>query len=55
MAYLNQAEREALLDELKALTFRKAKGRVRRLDPKGRLAYFRNDQRTGEVVTCYGR
>lgn len=53
MAYLNHAEREALLDELKSLTFRKAKGRLRRLDAKGRMAYYRNFQRTGEFVTCY--
>lgn len=53
MAYLNQAEREALLDELKALSFRKAKGRLRKLDAKGRMAFYRNYQRTGEFVTCF--
>lgn len=53
MAYLNQAEREALLEELKALSFRKAKGRLRRLDAKGHMAYYRNFQRTGEYVTCF--
>jgi hypothetical protein len=53
MAYLNAAEREALLDELKSLSFRKAKGRLRRMDPKGRMAYYRNAQRTDEFVTCF--
>ena len=53
MAYLNQAEREALLDELKALSFRKAKGRLRKLAAKGRMAFYRNYQRTGEYVTCF--
>lgn len=53
MAYLNRAEREALLDELKALSFRKAKGRLRRLDAKGHMAYYRNAQRTGEYITCF--
>lgn len=53
MAYLNGAERQALLDELKSLSFRKAKGRLRRLDPKGQMAYYRNAQQTGEYVTCF--
>ena len=53
MAYLNAAERLNLVDELKSLSFRKARGRLRRMDPKGRLAYYRNNQRTGEYITCY--
>jgi hypothetical protein len=44
MAYLNQQEREKLLNELKDMSFNKAKGKLRRLDPKGRLAYARNVQ-----------
>ena len=46
MAFLNQEEREKLLNELKDMSFNKAKGKVRRLDPKGRLAYYRNVQNT---------
>lgn len=53
MAYLNLSEREALLDELKTLSFRKAKGRLQRLDPQGRMAYYRNAQQTGEFVTKF--
>lgn len=44
MAFLNQQEREKLLNELKGMNFNKAKGKVRRLDPKGRLSYYRNVQ-----------
>ena len=44
MAYLNQQEREKLLNELKDMSFNKARGRLRRIDPKGRLAYARNAQ-----------
>ncbi len=46
MAYLNQQEREKLLNELKDMNFNKAKSKVRSLDPKGRLAYARNAQNT---------
>lgn len=46
MAYLNQQEREKLLNELKDMSFNKAKGRLRRLDPNVRLAYHRNVQNT---------
>ena len=46
MAYLNQQEREKLLNELKDMSFNKAKAKVRSLDPKGRLAYYRNVQNT---------
>ncbi|HYO88660.1 MAG TPA: hypothetical protein VER79_08420 [Candidatus Limnocylindrales bacterium] len=51
MAYLNRDEREALLNDLKTMSFRKAKGRLQRIDPKGRMAYYRNAQQTGEFVT----
>lgn len=44
MAFLNQQEREKLQKELKDMSFNKAKAKVRRLDPKGRLAYYRNVQ-----------
>ena len=44
MAFLNQQEREKLLNDLKGMNFNKAKAKVRRLDPKGRLAYLRNVQ-----------
>lgn len=53
MAYLNQAEREALLNQLKKLSFRRAKGRLRRLDDQGTLTYYRNNQRQDEYVTCF--
>lgn len=44
MAYLNQQEREKLLNELKDKSFNKAKAKVRSLDPQVRLAYHRNVQ-----------
>jgi hypothetical protein len=54
MAYLNAQEREALLQELKKLnTFNRAKGRLQRIDPKGRLALFRNNQSTGKWITRF--
>jgi hypothetical protein len=53
MAYLNEQERLALLNELKDMTFNRAKGKVRSLDPKARLAYFRNAQQVGRWMTRY--
>jgi hypothetical protein len=44
MAYLNLQERTKLAEELVEMSFNRAKGRLRRLDPKNRMAYFRNAQ-----------
>lgn len=53
MAFLDTQERAQLLDDLREMTFNKAKARLRRMDPKGRLAYYRNAQLTGELLTRY--
>ena len=53
MAYMNQEEREKLLDELKRKNFMQIKRRLRRMDPKNRLAYFRNVQESGRWMTRY--
>lgn len=54
MAYLNQQEREKLLEELvKMNNVPKARGKLRRMDPKVRLAYIRNMQQSGEYETRY--
>jgi hypothetical protein len=53
MAYLNAKERQALVDELKNMSFNGAKGKVRGLDPKSRLAYYRNSQEVGRWLTRY--
>jgi len=53
MAYLNEQERDALLNELKNMSFRQAQGKLRSLDEKGRMAYFRNAQQTGRWMTRY--
>ena len=53
MAYLNEQERDNLLDDLKKLTFNRAKAKLARMDPKGRLAYYRNVQKVGEWHTKY--
>lgn len=50
MAFLNQQEREKLQNELKKMKFNKAKGKVRRLDPKGRLAFYRNVQNSADQL-----
>lgn len=53
MAYLNEQQREELLNDLKDLKFNQAKGKLRRMDPKARLIYMRNAQRTGRWMTRY--
>ncbi len=53
MAFLNQQEREALLNEIKDLRFNQIKGRLFRKDKKCRLAFFRNVQETNRWMTRY--
>jgi hypothetical protein len=51
MAYLTQAQRDELQAELEKMSFRQANGKLKRMDHKGRLAYYRNAQRTGQWLT----
>lgn len=53
MAYLNEQERDKLLNQLKDMKYGKAKGKLARMDPKGRLAYYRNVQQSGEWHTKF--
>lgn len=53
MAYLNEAERRSLLDELSGMKLWRAKFKLRLMDPKGRLLYLRNAQQAGEWHTKY--
>ena len=48
MAFLNEAERKTLLEDLSAMKFNRAKFKLLRMDPQGRLAYYRNVQQSGE-------
>lgn len=53
MAFLNQQEREALLNEIKDMKAGRIRGKVMRMDPKARLAYFRNVQEVNRWMTRY--
>lgn len=53
MAFLNQQEREALLHEIKDMKAGRIRGKVMRMDPKARLAYFRNVQEVNRWMTRY--
>ncbi|MCE2472654.1 MAG: hypothetical protein J4G18_12315 [Anaerolineae bacterium] len=53
MAFLNQAQRKSLLDELSGMKLWRAKFKLRLMDPKCRLRYLRNVQQTGEWHTSY--
>ena len=51
MAYLTKEQREALKVELENMNFGRANGKLKRMDSKGRLAYYRNAQRTDQWMT----
>jgi len=53
MAFMNQAEREALLNQIKDLKVNQIKARLRRASNRVRLAYFRNVQEVGRWMTRY--
>lgn len=53
MAYLNASERGQLLEELRGMKFGRAKSKLSRMDPAGRLAYYRNAQQAGEWHTRF--
>ena len=53
MAYLNEQQRQDLVDELKKYKFMQAKGRTRRKDPESRLVFWRNAQGVGRLLTRY--
>lgn len=53
MAYLNEQERDALLQDLITMRFNQAKGKLRRMDPKARLVLHRTVESTGEWYTQY--
>lgn len=53
MAYLNAQEREQLRQNLLNMSYNEAKDRLWSIDPRGRLAYWRNVQRVGEWDTRF--
>lgn len=53
MEHWNKEQREALAKELAGLKFGQAKWRLLKLDPKGRIKYFRNTQRLGFLATRF--
>lgn len=53
MALLNAQQRQELREELRTMKFGKATGKLRTMDRKGRLAYYRNIQYTDQLSTRY--
>jgi hypothetical protein len=53
MEHLNQEQREQLAAELAGLKFNQAKWRLLKMDPDGRIKYFRNTQRLGFLATRF--
>lgn len=53
MAFLNTQQRQDLLNELINLRFNRAKGKVRGMDEKSRLVFYRNAQQNGRLLTRF--
>jgi len=53
MAFLNQSERDALKKDLLSMSFGSAKRKVRAMDDKGRLVFYRNNQSIGKFMTRF--
>jgi len=53
MAYLNEQEREDLLNDLVTKRFNQARRKLRWMDRDIKLNYYRNVQQTGEWITSY--
>lgn len=53
MARLNAQEQQALRDELKKMSYRGAKWKLRGMDPDARLRYQRSSQEIGKWTTRY--
>jgi len=53
MAYLNAEQRKELAQDLVNQKFNKAKWRLLKMDPKGRLVYFRNTQEVDYLMTRF--
>lgn len=53
MAYLNEQQRQELVDNLRNVKFMQAKGKIRRMDEKSRLVFWRNAQGVGRLITRY--
>jgi hypothetical protein len=53
MPYLNADQREKLANDLKDLPFNRAKGKVRGMDTKSRLVFYRNAQSVSRWMTRF--
>lgn len=53
MGYLTEQQREALARELKRMNFKQANWKVKRMDPRGRLVFYRNAQQARRWLTRY--
>lgn len=53
MAYLNASERAALTQQLKSMSFGPAKRKLRSMDRKSRLVFYRNNQEVGKWMTRF--
>jgi hypothetical protein len=51
MEFLNAEARQKLANELVDMKYERAKQKLLKMDPQGRLAFFRNTQRVGSLMT----
>jgi len=53
MNYLTEQQRAALAHDLKQMSFKQANWKVKRMDPHGRLVFYRTAQRSRRWLTRY--
>ena len=51
--YWDRAKRQQFLDQIKSQPFRSIKSKLSHVDQKSRLAYWRNAQASGKLMTRY--
>jgi hypothetical protein len=53
MSFLNAEQRRDLAEQLVNMKFNQAKWKLLRMDPQGRIRYFRNTQLVGQLMTSF--
>mgnify|MGYP000633827004 CR=1 FL=1 len=53
MSHMDAEQRKGLADQLVNMKYNQAKWKLLRMDPEGRIKYYRNTQRVGYLMTGF--
>lgn len=53
MSHMDAEQRKSLAEQLVNMKYNQAKWKLLRMDPEGRMKYFRNTQRVGYLMTGF--